>query len=94
MSCYRVRVTSKVRVMKILLQHTGSRLFFKSTGEWVEEESEGRAFNSALEAIEYCEKQGLTGLEIVLRPPTGGDELRVGPIPLPSSQPQPPPPAL
>jgi hypothetical protein len=81
--------------MKILLQHTGSRLFYKSTGVWVEAESEARPFNSALEAIEYCEKQGLTGLEIVLRPPAGGDELRVGPIPLPLP-PQPysqPPPA-
>jgi hypothetical protein len=80
--------------MKILLQHTGSRLFYKSTGVWVEVETEARPFNSALEAIEYCEKQGLTGLEIVLRPPAGGDELRVGPIPMPASpQPYSPPPA-
>jgi len=77
--------------MTILLQHTGSRLFYKSTGAWVEGEAEARPFNSALEAIEYCEKQGLTGLEIVLRP-RSGDELRVGPVPIPS-QPQTRPPA-
>ena len=79
--------------MKILLQHTGSRLFYKSAGAWVEEEAEARPFNSALEAIEYCEKQGLTGLEIVLRPHSGSDELRVGPIPIPPPQPQHHPPA-
>jgi hypothetical protein len=80
--------------MKILLQHTGSRLFYKSTGVWVEAETEARPFNSALEAIEYCEKQGLTGLEIILRPPAGGDELRVGPIPMPPPPSYfPPPPA-
>ena len=78
--------------MTILLQHTGSRLFYKSTGAWVEAETEARPFNSALEAIEYCEKQGLIGLEIVLRPRSGG-ELRVGPVPIPSSQPQHHPPA-
>jgi hypothetical protein len=62
--------------MKILLQHTGSRLFYKSTDTWVPDESEARAFSSALEAIEFCERQGLSGLEIVLRPPLG-NELRV-----------------
>jgi hypothetical protein len=79
--------------MKILLQHTGSRLFYKTTGVWVEGETEARPFNSALEAIEYCEKHGLIGLEIILRPSAGGDELRVGPIPTPSPRPylQPPP---
>jgi hypothetical protein len=76
----------KVRRMKILLQHTGSRLFYKSTGVWVQEEMEARPFISALEAIEYCEKQGLTSLEIVLRPSSGGDELRVGPVPLPTAE--------
>jgi hypothetical protein len=79
--------------MKILLQHTGSRLFYRSTDVWVPEEGEARAFNSALEAIEFCEQQGLSGLEIVLRPSPGGNELRVGPIPPTASQrPQPPTP--
>lgn len=54
--------------MKILLQHTGSQLFYKGTGAWVSEECDARPFNTALEAMEFCEKQGLAGLEIVLRP--------------------------
>jgi hypothetical protein len=62
--------------MKILLQHSGSRLFYKNTDTWVPDETEARAFGSALEAIELCERQGLSGLEIVLRPPLG-NELRV-----------------
>jgi hypothetical protein len=62
--------------MKILLQHSGSRLFYKNTDTWVPDETEARAFSSALEAIELCERQGLSGLEIVLRPPLG-NELRV-----------------
>jgi hypothetical protein len=77
--------------MKILLQHTGSRLFYKSTDVWVPEENEARAFSTALEAIEFCEQQGLSGLEIVLRPPPGGNELRVGPIPRSVSQRSQPP---
>lgn len=79
--------------MKILLQHTASRLFYASTGAWVEEEGQARSFATALEAIEYCEKQGLSGLEIVLRPSCSGDEMRVGPIPIPASPPRQHPPA-
>jgi hypothetical protein len=74
--------------MKILLQHTGSRLFHKTIGVWVQEESEARAFDSALEAIEYCERQGLAGVEIVLRPAPFG---ATGPVPL-SSEPRRSPP--
>ena len=66
--------------MKILLQHTGSRLYFKSAGDWVQEENEARAFKSALEAIEFCEQRQITGVEIVLRPSAQIPELRVGPL--------------
>lgn len=72
--------------MKILLQHTGSRLYYKSTGVWVQEEGEARPFKSALEAIEFCEQQALSGVEIVLRPSAAIPELRVGPLtPSPSA---------
>ena len=66
--------------MKILLQHTGSRLYYKSTGDWVQEENEARPFKSAFEAIEFCEQQQITGVEIVLRPSAQIPELRVGPL--------------
>ena len=66
--------------MKILLQHTGSRLYYKSTGVWVQEENEARPFKSALEAIEFCEQQRLSGVEIVLRPSATIPELRVSPL--------------
>ena len=66
--------------MKILLQHTGSRLYFKSAGDWVQEENEARPFKTALEAIEFCEQQQITGVEIVLRPTAQMSELRVGPL--------------
>ncbi len=51
-------------------------MFFKNADTWVPDETEARVFSSALEAIELCERQGLSGLEIVLRPPLGS-ELRV-----------------
>ena len=72
--------------MKILLQHTGSRLYYKTTGVWVQEENEARPFKSALEAIEFCEQQGIAGVEIVLRPSATIPELRVSPLtPSPSA---------
>jgi hypothetical protein len=78
--------------MRILLQHTGSRLYYKSTGAWVQEESEARPFKTALDAIEFCEQQALTGVEIVLRPSASTPELRVGPVPTsrPQAEPRPP----
>jgi hypothetical protein len=66
--------------MRILLQHTGSRLYYKTTGVWVQEEGEARPFKSALEAIEFCEQQRLSGVEIVLRPSATIPELRVSPL--------------
>lgn len=74
--------------MRILLQHTGSRLYYKSTGVWIPDEAEARAFKTALEAIEFCEQQGLTGIEIVLRPSASMPELRVSPVPLPPQAPR------
>jgi hypothetical protein len=71
--------------MKILLQHIGSRLYYKSTGVWTQEEGEARPFRTALEAIEFCEQQRLTGVEIVLRPSPTIPELRVGPLTPPAS---------
>src|SRR5205085_10556910 len=53
--------------MKILLQHTGSGLFYKGLGIWVPDEIDARVFVSALDAIEFCQQQGLSSVEIVLR---------------------------
>ena len=66
--------------MKILLQHTGSGLFFKSLDSWVRDETEARIFGTALSAIEFCERHGISAAQIILRPETSQDEIRVGPI--------------
>jgi hypothetical protein len=74
--------------MKILLQHTGSGLFYKSLGIWVRDEDEARVFVSALDAIEFCQQQGLTSVEIVLRSDQPQNDIRVGPVqPPPRDQP-------
>ena len=64
--------------MKILLQHTGSRLFYKSLGIWVDDELEARIFVTALDAIEFCQQQGLTSVEIVLRSDQPQNDIRLG----------------
>ena len=69
--------------MKILLQHTGSGLFYKSLGVWVRDEDDARVFVSALDAIEFCQAQGMTSVEIVLRADRPQDDLRVNPLPEP-----------
>ena len=73
--------------MKILLQHTGSGLFYKSLGIWVRDEDEARVFVSALDAIEFCQQQGLTSVEIVLRSDQPQNDIRVGPVQPPRDQP-------
>ena len=73
-------VISKGKHMKILLQHVGSGLFFKSLDNWVQDEAEARNFNTALSAIEFCEKQGISGAQIILRPGSAQDDIRLGPI--------------
>jgi len=75
--------------MKILLQHTGSGLFYKSLGIWVRDEDEGRVFVSALDAIEFCQQQGLTSVEIVLRSDQPQNDIRVGPVQQPPPRDQP-----
>lgn len=69
--------------MKILLQHTGSGLFYKSLGIWVAEENEARVFVSALDAIEFCQQQAMTSVEIVLRSDQPQNDIRVAPLPEP-----------
>jgi hypothetical protein len=69
--------------MKILLQHTGSGLFYKSLGVWVRDEDDARVFVTALDAIEFCQGQGMTSVEIVLRTDQPQNDLRVGPVPEP-----------
>jgi hypothetical protein len=71
--------------MKILLQHTGSGLFYKGLGIWVPDEVDARVFVSALDAIEFCQQQGLSSVEIVHRSDEPQNDIRVGPLqePLP-----------
>ena len=66
--------------MKILLQHTGSGLFFKGLDTWVRDETEARTFGTALSAIEFCEQHGISAAQIILRPGSAEDDIRLGPI--------------
>ena len=66
--------------MKILLQHTGSGLFYKSLGFWVTDENDARVFLSALDAIEFCQQQALSSVEIVLRSDQPQNDIRLGPV--------------
>ena len=50
--------------MKILLQHTGSGLFYKSLGIWVADENDARVFVSALDAIEFWSVCSVNGLAL------------------------------
>ena len=69
--------------MKILLQHTGSGLFYKSLGIWVADENDARVFVSALDAIEFCQQQALSSVEIVLRSDQPQNDIRLNPAPEP-----------
>ncbi len=66
--------------MKILLQHVGSGLFYKSLDTWVQDENEARNFSTALSAIEFCEQQGISGAQIILRPGSAEEDILLGPI--------------
>ena len=69
--------------MQILLQHTGSRLFFKSLDTWIPDEAEARVFSTALSAIEFCEQHRISGAQIILRPGQAGEDIRLEQIPSP-----------
>ena len=77
--------------MKILLQHLGSGLFFKGLDTWVQDEAEARNFSTALSAIEFCEQQGISSAQIIVRQGRTKDDIRLGPInpPGPTDRPRP-----
>jgi len=61
--------------MKILLQHTGSGLFFKALDTWVRDEAEARIFSTALSALEFCEQHGICAAQIILRPENAEEDV-------------------
>lgn len=71
--------------MKILLQHTGSGLFFKGLDAWVREAADARIFGTALSAIEFCEQHGIAAAQIILRPGNAAEDLLLGPLTSPES---------
>ncbi len=66
--------------MKILLQHTGSGLFFKALDTWVRDETEARVFITALSALEFCEQHGICAAQIILRPEDAGEDAPLDPV--------------
>jgi hypothetical protein len=53
--------------MRILLQQKETGLYFKDIHAWVEASSEAMDFLSSTAAIEFCEANRLSGLQLVLK---------------------------
>lgn len=53
--------------MRILLQQTGSGLYFRDVGSWVASGSEAMDFISSTVAIEFCATNRITGVQLVLK---------------------------
>src|SRR5262245_58977137 len=62
----RFRLKPKPR-MRILLQQKESGLYFKDIGAWVPVSAEAMDFVSSTAAIEFCRRNGLSGVQVVLK---------------------------
>ncbi len=52
--------------MRVLLQQTASGLWWAGPGVWVPEKKSARAFGGTVEAMDFCQAQGLRHVQIVL----------------------------
>lgn len=53
--------------MRILLQQKDTGLYLKDNNAWVAASTEATDFVSSTAAIEFCEANNLTGLQLVLK---------------------------
>jgi hypothetical protein len=53
--------------MKALLRQLGTGLYFISQGQWTADYQAAHDFESSVNAREFCLKQGLTNVQIVLK---------------------------
>jgi hypothetical protein len=54
-------------MMKVLLQHRESGLYFKEIGATTHDAGEAMEFLSSTQAIEFCSANKIAGMQIVLR---------------------------
>jgi hypothetical protein len=57
----------KVAVMKVLLQHINTGLFFKQIGDWTDDCNVAREFPNSLNAINFCNANGLRDVHVLLK---------------------------
>jgi hypothetical protein len=53
--------------MRILLQQKETGLYFKDLASWARYQSEAMDFVSSTEAMDFCAKNKLTGVQMVLK---------------------------
>ena len=53
--------------MRILLQQKDSGLYFKDTDTWASHQSEARDFVSSTAAMDFCKRNHLTDVQMVLK---------------------------
>jgi hypothetical protein len=53
--------------MRILLQQIETGMYFKEVGAWVRDYSEAANFGGSTEAIEFCARNQLKGVQLVLK---------------------------
>jgi hypothetical protein len=66
--------------MKILLQHTRTLLYLRSSDGWTRNDSEARTFPHSQKAIEFAHEHNLTDVYIAVKFPDQHDDV-VAPVP-------------
>ena len=56
-------------MMRVLLQQKNSGLYLKREGDWTGNPNEADDFRSSAQAIDYCVRNRLAGLQLVLKFP-------------------------
>jgi hypothetical protein len=53
--------------MKVLLQNLNTKLFFKRPGGWTDDLEKARDFPNSLNAINFCNANGLRDVQVLLK---------------------------
>jgi hypothetical protein len=67
--------------MRVLIQQAGTGLYFKGPRQWVADKSTANSFNTSTEAVEFCLRQGLEGVQILLSFPDPQYDIVMMPMP-------------
>lgn len=57
--------------MKIFIQHIGTQKYLRGVATWVKKSAGAHLFPSSFDAVLYCLKRGLAGVNIVIERPRG-----------------------